>query len=96
MEHDIKLSGICTKIAGYSAEELVQFFKSFFTEKEISALEGRVNLIDLLLKKNPQREIAKKLGISFTLITRGSHELQNGIGKEFFPKFFKKKKKNVT
>ncbi len=90
MKKDIPLSSICKKISNYSPKELENFFKSFFTDKEIDTLKGRINLIDLLLKKVPQREIAKKLGISFTLITRGSHELKNEIGKEFFPKFFKK------
>ncbi len=74
-----------------SAEEIEDFFQSFFTPKERDTLEGRVALIDLLLQKVPQRIIAKKLGISFTQITRGSHELKEGIGKDFFPKFFNKK-----
>lgn len=93
MKKNISISDICSKVSNYSPAELEQFFKLFFTEKEISTLEGRASLIDLLLKKIPQREISKKLGISFTLITHGSHELKSEVGKEFFPKFFNQKNK---
>lgn len=82
------LSSICKELSKYPQKDLEQFFQAFLTKKEIETLEGRVALIDLLLQKIPQRSIAEELGISFSLITRGSHELKSGVGKKFFPKFF--------
>lgn len=88
MKHH-SISSLSKKLSSFSKKEIEGFFNSFFTPKELETLEGRMALIDLLLRKVPQRKIAEDLGISFTQITRGSHELQNGAGKKFFPKFFK-------
>ncbi len=89
MKPENLLPGICKTLSSFSEAEMHQFFQSFLTPKEIEKLEVRVALIDLLLRGVPQREISKRLGISFSKITRGSHELQDGVGKKFFPKFFK-------
>jgi TrpR family trp operon transcriptional repressor len=45
--------------------------------KEYTELLIRWQIIKELSKGTPQREIAKKLGVSFSKITRGSHVFAN-------------------
>ena len=84
--HDLKK--IAKTLSGLSAAEIEQFFKAFLTPKERETLEGRINLVGMLMEGHSQRNIIDELGVSFSQINRGSHELQYGIGKTFFPKFF--------
>lgn len=67
------------------ADELVQ---DLFTPQEIAALSERWQLIQLLAKGVPQREIAETLNISISTVTRGSRALQFGTGG--FKHFLKK------
>ncbi|MDR2842484.1 MAG: trp operon repressor [Spirochaetaceae bacterium] len=53
------------------------FFKELFTKPEYSRIAARWALLKSLNKKVPQREIAKKLGVSLCKITRGSRELRS-------------------
>ena len=57
-----------------------EFVKAFLhcllTPAEINDIAGRWALVKHLEKKVPQREIAKKLGISLCKITRGARELR--------------------
>ncbi len=92
MNNKQTIKTLSKKLETLSAEEIEHFFQAFFTEKERSTLEGRMNIINQLLQGIPQRKIAQDLGLSFSQITRGSHELKNGVGKTFFPKFFATKK----
>ena len=70
--------------------DVEDFFRSFFTPKECQTLADRYELIRMLLDKVPQREISDKLGVSISQISRGSAELQFGVGRALFPKIFPK------
>lgn len=74
-------------------KELLELFASVESPKEVDLLLGdiltpqerasiaeRWQLIQELAKGTPQREIAKKLGLSISKITRGSQMLQFGNG----------------
>ena len=57
--------------------ELVKsFLHCLLTPAEINDIAGRWALVKHLEEKVPQREIAKKLGISLCKITRGARELR--------------------
>ncbi len=73
--------------------DLYQLFSSIETEKEarmllediltpqeLASIAERWQLIRALASGMPQREIAKKLGVSISKITRGSRMLQEGSG----------------
>ncbi len=83
------LKTISKKIHQLENEKDVEnFFRAFFTPKECNTLCDRHQLIEMLMQQTPQREISKQLNISISQISRGSAELQFGVGREFFPKFF--------
>ncbi len=85
------LKEISQKIKNFEdTEDVENFFRAFFTPHEVLTLCERYKLVEMLLQGMPQREISKKLDISLSQISRGSAELQFGIGKEIFPKIFKK------
>lgn len=83
-----KLNNIASVVSNLSEKDTEAFFKAFFTPGELETLQKRVNLVQMLLDGAPQREIVNTLGVSFSQINRGSHELQYGTGKKFFPKFY--------
>ena len=56
------------------------FLIDILTPFEREEIESRWALVKMLAKGIPQREIAKKLGISLCKITRGSRELKYGKG----------------
>ena len=56
------------------------FFQALWTPAELADLAARWALVKALQEKTPQREIAKKLGISLCKITRGSRELKKPDG----------------
>lgn len=56
------------------------FLRDVLTPAERDEIESRLRLVKMLLKGIPQREIAKKMGISLCKITRGSRELKYGAG----------------
>jgi TrpR family trp operon transcriptional repressor len=58
------------------AGQIREFFTSIFTEKEISMLVSRWELVCLIDQGVSQRTIARKLGLSLCKITRGSRELK--------------------
>lgn len=85
-------------------KELYELFASMDTEKEVelllndlltpqelAQLAERWQLIQELHNGTPQRDIAKKLGVSISKITRGSRMLQYGGGG--FGYFLKKLRK---
>lgn len=88
------LPEIAKKVFELSSEKEVQdFFKAFLTPKEAKVLCDRYKVVEMLLKGVPQREISKKLGVSISQISRGSEELQFGVGAEIFPQIFKEIKR---
>jgi len=52
------------------------FLKDLLTPAELDDVVLRLQIIKMLRAGTPQREIAKKLGISIAKVTRGSRALQ--------------------
>ena len=73
-----------------SEKEVENFLRAFMTPKECDTLCDRYLLIEMLMEGHPQREISKRLGVSISQISRGSAELQFGVGREVFPRVFPK------
>jgi TrpR family transcriptional regulator, trp operon repressor len=63
-----------------SAKEADLLLEDILTPQEIASLTERWQLLRLLEAGLPQRDIAKKLGISISKVTRGSRVLQFGTG----------------
>lgn len=72
-------------------KEAEMLIKDILTPQEIESLAERWQLIQALDAGKPQRDIAEKLGISISKITRGSRMMQYGEGG--FKHFLKKLKK---
>lgn len=72
-------------------KEAKLLIEDLFTPQEVASLAERWQLIQELDKGTPQRDIAQKLGVSISKITRGSRMLQFGSGG--FAYFLKKLKK---
>ena len=90
----IVLKEIAQKIEKLDSQKDVEnFFRAFFTPKECDTLCDRYRLIEMLVSGCPQREISKTLGVSISQISRGSAELQFGVGRDVFPMIFPKQKK---
>ena len=75
----------------HSDKEAKLLLEDILTPQEIASLAERWQLIRELDKGTSQRDIAEKLGISISKITRGSRMLQYGEGG--FRHFLKKLKK---
>ncbi len=71
-----------------SEEEAKLLLEDIHTPQEMASLCERWQLIQELHKGTSQRDIAKKLGVSISKITRGSRMLQYGTGG--FAHFLKK------
>ena len=52
------------------------FMRSLLTPAEVADVAARWALVKALDRKQPQREIARQLGLSLCKITRGSRELK--------------------
>jgi TrpR family trp operon transcriptional repressor len=63
-----------------SAKEAEKLLIDILTPQELESVAERWQLIKELAKGTPQRDIAKKLGLSISKITRGSRMLQYGTG----------------
>lgn len=63
-----------------SEEDAKILLEDILTPQELASLSERWQLIQELHKGTAQRDIAKKLGISISKITRGSRMLQYGSG----------------
>ncbi len=61
-------------------EEAELLLKDILTPQELDSVAERWQLIQALDAGTPQRDIAEKLGISISKITRGSRMLQFGEG----------------
>ena len=61
-------------------KEVEMLLKDLLTPQELDSVAERWQLIQMLDQGVPQRDIAKKLGISISKITRGSRMLQYGGG----------------
>jgi len=68
--------------------------KDILTPQELDSIAERWELIQMLAEGVSQREVADKLGISISKITRGSRMLQYGSGG--FDYFLEKLGKHVS
>ena len=57
-------------------KEVFDFLSEILTPQELKQLPTRLEIIKMLEKGIPQREIAKKLGVGIATVTRGAKELQ--------------------
>lgn len=74
-----------------TSAEAEKLLADILTPQELASVAERWQLIQELHKGTPQRDIAKKLAVSISKITRGSRMLQYGSGG--FNLFLKKLKK---
>jgi len=63
-----------------SAKEAEMLLKDILTPQELDSVAERWQLVQMLEAGVPQRDIAKKLGVSISKITRGSRMLKYGSG----------------
>lgn len=54
------------------------FLENLFTPPELTEIESRLRIMDLLGKGIPQREVAKKLKVSIGTVSRGARVLKYG------------------
>ena len=88
---------LCKLFASIKNErEAEMLFSDIFTPSELASLVERWQLVQLLAKGTPQREIKKKLKISISKVTRGSRALRHGSGgfQFFLQRLGKLKRKN--
>ncbi|HLC66421.1 MAG TPA: Trp family transcriptional regulator [Candidatus Nanoarchaeia archaeon] len=72
---------LCSLFASIKTEEEADLLlQDLLTPQEIDSLAERWQLIQELVKGTPQREIADKLNVSISKVTRGSRALQYGSG----------------
>ncbi len=74
-----------------STEEAETLLQDLLTPSEVESLAERWQEIQMLAAGMTQRDVAKKLGISISKVTRGSRMLRYGTGG--FQYFLKKMKK---
>ena len=70
---------LCKHISNLgSSKKIEDFLGGILTPKELEEISTRLEIIKLLKKGIPQREIAEKLGVGIATITRGARELKQG------------------
>lgn len=80
---------LCELFASIDDEkEADMLIQDILTPQEIDSVTERWQLVQELAKGTPQREVAEKLNVSISKITRGSRVLQYGTGA--FKHFLKK------
>jgi TrpR family trp operon transcriptional repressor len=65
-----------TSIKGPATFE--SFLRNILTPAELEEISKRLQIVKLLIKGIPQRDVAKKLGVSMGTVSRGSRELKYG------------------
>ncbi|MDR1374697.1 MAG: trp operon repressor [Treponema sp.] len=76
-EVEENLSEMARTLAKISDGKLIEsFLRCLLTPAETADIAARWALVKALDEKIPQREIAKRLGLSLCKITRGSRELK--------------------
>lgn len=56
------------------------FLHNILTPSELEEISKRLQIVKLLHRGVPQREVAEKLGVSMGTVSRGSRELKYGEG----------------
>jgi len=59
-------------------ELLEDFLVGITTPRERNEIAQRLEIVERLLKKEPQHKIAEDLGVGVATVTRGSKELKDG------------------
>lgn len=54
------------------------FLHNILTPAELDEISRRLQIVKLLMKGIPQREVVKRLGVSMGTVSRGSRELKYG------------------
>ncbi len=63
-----------------TVEEAAKFFRDLLTMAEITEFANRWQAVKMLIQGKSYTEIATKLGMSTTTVTRVAHWLKNGLG----------------
>lgn len=71
-----ELSRVLVKIKDDATAEA--FLHNILTPGELDEISKRLQIVKLLLKNVPQREVAKTLGVSIGTVSRGSREIKYG------------------
>jgi TrpR family transcriptional regulator, trp operon repressor len=58
--------------------EIEDFLKGILTIQELDEIPQRLQIVKMLKKGIPQREIAASLGVGISTVTRGSTEIKKG------------------
>ncbi|MBI2634207.1 helix-turn-helix domain-containing protein [Candidatus Peregrinibacteria bacterium] len=66
----------------------MSFLSNILTPAELEEISKRLQIVKLLNNGVPQRDVAKKLGVSMGTVSRGSRELK--YGEDGFRKILKK------
>lgn len=61
-----------------SENEMENLLLGILTPQEVDALSARLEIIKLLKKGMPQKQIAEKLAVGIATVTRGSREIKRG------------------
>lgn len=61
-------------------DECRRFFRDLCTLEEIAEMADRWQIVKMIVKKLPYRDIAKKLKVSSTTVGRVAHWLKYGLG----------------
>lgn len=59
-----------------TTREMKGFLRAILTPEEFRAIPLRLEIVELLKKGVPQRDIVKRLGVGIATVTRGSKEIQ--------------------
>lgn len=71
-----ELADVIASIRGASLAE--SFLHNILTPSELEEISKRLQIAKLLINGMPQRDVAKKLGVSMGTVSRGSRELKYG------------------
>lgn len=71
-----ELADVIASIRGASLAE--SFLHNILTPSELEEISKRLQIAKLLINGVPQRDVAKKLGVSMGTVSRGSRELKYG------------------
>jgi TrpR family trp operon transcriptional repressor len=63
-------------------QALQQFLLGLFTPQELEQLNQRIEIVSMLKKGVPQRNIAQQLGVGIATVTRGAREIKMGRFKD--------------
>lgn len=61
-----------------SRQEMENFLLGVLTPQELDEIPMRLQIIKMLKKGVPQKEISRRLGVGIATITRGSREIRRG------------------